>query len=154
MLHIAYREVRRATNRHRNWLHFRDDLVQDAAEGMVQGLARRPDAGGGYLRLCARGAIVRAALGYLGVTEKTGWTPHFTGEEAAETRGVEPEVVARVEVASVVNFAFAVGTLRQRAIMQGLMDEKTVTDIAAGVGMSRQTVYTQLGEVRRMLEAA
>jgi DNA-directed RNA polymerase specialized sigma24 family protein len=77
-------ELSRALRRRPAFSPWAEDLYQDGWEAIYRyeavGDIRRE-------RIAARGAILRSGLRYLGVTEKTGFTPQFTdifGYEAAK----------------------------------------------------------------------
>ncbi len=87
---IIYSEAHRAVRIHPAWRSMFRDLVQDAWEAVIRYAPAEPP----HVRICARGAIVRCALDYLGVNRRTGARPEFIEAEdraASDSRFAEYE---------------------------------------------------------------
>lgn len=125
-LAIARREVKRAVQRHPEWAHMWEDLIQDACEAMVK-VAGKPGLTnpGGYARVRGRGAIVRSALGYLGYQpgkeRANDVTPIFEGDEALNhMEGAR--TVHNFERAQALSVVHSTLSVRHQAVMIRYLD--------------------------------
>jgi DNA-directed RNA polymerase specialized sigma24 family protein len=138
VLRIARSEVHRACRKHPYWRPLFDDLVQDACEAVYLGGA---PADGAKVRMKARGAVYREARYYYGMTQRGKERPRFAPVDLEAPAPPAPSAYeAENFVAGVLRFAAP----RTRGLLVGVLEERSIKDIAAAAGLSRQGVYDHL----------
>jgi DNA-directed RNA polymerase specialized sigma24 family protein len=135
VLRIARSEVHRACRRHPYWRPLFDDLVQDACEAVYLALRTHPRAPGSWVRMWARGAVVRQARYYAGMGQRGSERPIFAPVEAAEGIRTEDPRGARDMAQFLMTKARRKHGLRGLRIVETEL-ERDSTNRRAGLGVS------------------